>query len=140
MSYEEKNAYRTEQMGYESAHNVKSVGRVTGNVVAADIQRKKESQKNKERAILIQKEQGKGRQLTDLGKLASFIEKFDLIKVEDQILPPVEKIDNPKEQESFIKGYQFGKVLIDGGFSEEKYHKFCEEYERKYNINKGIQR
>lgn len=138
MSYEEKNSYRSEQIGYESNKSVRSVGKITGDMVAAKLKREKDDERKKERALLEQKEFGKTRQLIDLGKLSSYIEAFDFIKLEDQILPPVENIDNPKVQESFINGYNHGTMLVKHGLSEKDYHNFCEEYERKYNINKGI--
>lgn len=140
MSYEERNSYSSEVKGYTSQKDVKAVGRINGNVVAADIQREIEIKRNREKAITEQNEQGQSRQLIELGKLASFIEHFDMIKVDAQNLPPVEKIEEPKKQESFIKGYKFGKVLISKGFTEENYHNFCQEYERKYGIKKGINR
>lgn len=138
MSYEEKNSYRSEERGYTNAKDARSVGKITGNVVASNMQREKENMRSKKRALLTQKEHGQGRQLIELGKLSSFIEHFDFIKVEEQTLPPIEKIENPKIQESFIKGYQFGKVLIKQGFTESNYHSFCQEYEKKYEIKKGI--
>ena len=140
MSYEERNSYSSEVKGYTSSKDVKTVGRITGNVVASDIQREIENKRNKERTITEQNEQGQSGQLIELGKLASFIEHFDMIKVNEQNLPPVEKIEEPKKQASFIKGYEFGKVLISKGFTEENYHNFCQEFERKYGVKKGINR
>lgn len=96
--------------------------------------------KRKERALLIQEEQGYTGQLTELGKLSYFTEYFDMINLVDQNIPQVGPFEDPRERRSFKYGYEMGKMLVGRGFSEEHYHKLLLDYETKYQINNANHR
>ena len=96
--------------------------------------------KRKERALLIQEEQGYTGQLTELGKLSYFTEYFDMINLVDQNIPQVGPFEDPRERKSFKYGYEMGKMLVIRGFSEEHYRKLLLDYEIKYQINNANHR
>ena len=96
--------------------------------------------KRKERALLIQEEQGYTGQLTELGKLSYFTEYFDMINLVDQNIPQVGPFEDPRERKSFKYGYEMGKMLVNRGFSEEHYRKLLLDYEIKYQINNANHR
>ena len=135
MEYETGNIFRSELGGYRSPKSVKSIGRDLGERIDAQKFRDEAEARQKAIAKVTVEEKGYKAQLTDLGKLSCFIERFDMIKLEDQNLPQVGPFEDPRERTSFKYGYEMGKVLVDNGFSEENYHAFSENYEAKYHKN-----
>lgn len=65
-------------------------------------------------------------ELKELGKVSTFKEEFEGIKLENQVFPQIPTIENITENEYFIEGRKFGYALIAGGFDAEKYNAYIE--------------
>jgi len=135
MGYETNNTFRSERGNYSSTKSVRSIGRQTGELIDSQIFKAEDAERRKNIALVTQEEKGYKQQLTDLGKLSSFIECFDMIPLEEQQLPEVGPFEDPRERTSFKYGYEMGKILVKQGFSEENYHAFLQNYETKYQKN-----
>lgn len=130
MNYDRSNASGRENKKYSSRHNYQSVRNTISDYIYSQQFRDAEEQRNRENAIRYNTEKGKTSQLIELGKLCGFIEFFDKIPLNEQEILPIEQIDNPRETESFKRGYTFAQTLIKNGFTEENYHSFERNYEK----------
>ena len=97
---------------------------------------KQNIEKQSKNNMMRQEEKGCSAELNIRGRKAFFEEYFDNIKLEDQIIPSVGPIEDPRITESFKNGYQRGKLLVKNGFDNDKYQLFLEEFEEKYPSEK----
>lgn len=135
MGYDIGNSLKSERKKYNNSFDIKKMATKRAILIDQQKFRDAEEKRTKERFIITQEEKGYSRQLIDSGKLSSFIEAFDFIKLEEQELEQIGPFENPRESKSFKDGYEMGKMLVSKGFSEENYHKFLQEYENKYKLN-----
>ena len=85
--------------------------------IEATMRNIKFSEKIKQKSIRAQSriplaEKPYSRDLNEMGKKSYFEEYFNGVKLENQILPKVGPFENPRETQSFKKGYVRGSEIV----------------------------
>lgn len=125
---------RIENVGYTSKYSPKTVGKLIGNIIEDSKRNEEQRNKQRERVIMVQDEKGYTSQLTQLGKLCCFVEKFDMISLEEQNIGSVGPFEDPRITKSFKNGYTMAESLVKAGFNEASYRAFVKCYEDTFNV------
>ena len=101
---------------YPYDHKGLNINNIAGSMEKEE-QLKKVAERKKD-AITKSEIDGYGRKIYELGKKAYFDEYFYGIKLENQIIPQIGEINNPKETNSFKKGYEAGERAVKFNITE----------------------
>ena len=137
MNFDNNHSTLRENKGYRPKQSSDLVRKQKAEEIDSEKYKEAERERKRISATIQWNEKGYTQQLVELGKLCCFVEFFDKIPLEEQQIEQVGPFENPRECESFKKGYETGKIFVNNGFTEENYHVFVNNYENKYlNNNK----